>query len=124
MLVAKRIYTYYKQHGIDTMVTPASFRSIDQVRELAGCDGLIVPPLIMQELRACSDPLTLKLSSDYARTLWPREDVTARPLSFGRFVNMHDADTCAVQLLEEGVSGFAVQQRHLEELVAELLLDL
>ncbi|TDI11479.1 transaldolase, partial [Acinetobacter baumannii] len=34
----KKIYTYYKQQNIPTQVMGASFRSIDQVLGLAGCD--------------------------------------------------------------------------------------
>lgn len=123
VLRTKRLYTLYHQEGVPSMVTPTSFRNIHEVRELAGCDSLIIPPLIMEELRACSDPLMLKLSDNYARTLWPREEVAARPLSFGRFVRLHDADACAVELLEKSVHGFAVEERHLEELVAEIMVE-
>lgn len=32
----KRIYTYYKTHGYNTIVMAASFRNAGEIRELAG----------------------------------------------------------------------------------------
>jgi len=36
----RAIYSYYKAHGIDTIVMGASFRNVDQIKALAGCDNL------------------------------------------------------------------------------------
>ncbi|KAE9673056.1 transaldolase, partial [Enterobacteriaceae bacterium TzEc077] len=43
----KKIYTYYKQQNIPTQVMGASFRSIDQVLGLAGCDLLTISPSLL-----------------------------------------------------------------------------
>ena len=37
-----RIYRYYKQHGYPTVVMGASFRNLEQIRALAGCDRLTI----------------------------------------------------------------------------------
>jgi transaldolase len=36
------IFNYYKKHGYKTIVMGASFRSIGEVTELAGCDYLTI----------------------------------------------------------------------------------
>lgn len=37
-----RIYNYYKKFGHKTVVMGASFRNINQIRALAGCDLLTI----------------------------------------------------------------------------------
>eukprot|EP00854_Cymbomonas_tetramitiformis_P028281 gene28281-35036_t len=39
-----RIYAYYKTHGYNTIVMGASFRNLDEIKELAGVDRLTVSP--------------------------------------------------------------------------------
>src|SRR5262245_39772776 len=41
-----RIYNYFKKFGYKTQVMGASFRSVDQVVRLAGCDLLTISPKI------------------------------------------------------------------------------
>ncbi len=38
------IYGYYKKHGYGTIVMGASFRSKEEVLQLAGCDRLTIAP--------------------------------------------------------------------------------
>ncbi|MEJ2328386.1 MAG: transaldolase, partial [Gammaproteobacteria bacterium] len=45
-----RIYNYYKKHDFGTVVMGASFRNIDQILQLAGCDLLTISPALMEEL--------------------------------------------------------------------------
>src|SRR5690606_14564025 len=52
----KRIYQYYKQHGIATVVMAASFRNVEQIRQLAGCDLLTIAPNLLQQLAADTAP--------------------------------------------------------------------
>eukprot|EP01111_Echinosteliopsis_oligospora_P002000 TRINITY_DN1291_c0_g1_i1.p1 TRINITY_DN1291_c0_g1~~TRINITY_DN1291_c0_g1_i1.p1 ORF type:complete len:323 (-),score=100.35 TRINITY_DN1291_c0_g1_i1:34-1002(-) len=46
----KTIYNYYKQHGYKTVVMGASFRTKEQIIELAGCDYLTIAPKLLEEL--------------------------------------------------------------------------
>ena len=41
-----RIFNYYKKHGLNTIVMGASFRSIGEITELAGCDRLTIAPKV------------------------------------------------------------------------------
>lgn len=45
-----RIYNYYKQFGYKTIVMGASFRSVEEVLSLAGCDKLTISPKLLNEL--------------------------------------------------------------------------
>lgn len=42
------IYGYFKKHGYKTIVMGASFRSKDEVLELAGCDRLTIAPKFLE----------------------------------------------------------------------------
>jgi len=58
----KKIYNYYKQHGYKTVVMGASFRTKEQIIELAGCDLLTISPKLLEDLaNAPADLVTRKL---------------------------------------------------------------
>jgi transaldolase len=44
-----RIYNYYKQNNIKTVVMGASFRNTNQILGLAGCDLLTISPKLLEE---------------------------------------------------------------------------
>ncbi|WP_275441242.1 transaldolase family protein, partial [Citrobacter werkmanii] len=47
----KAIYKLYKSHGFKTIVMGASFRNVEQVIALAGCDALTISPVLLEELK-------------------------------------------------------------------------
>jgi len=50
IISVKNIFNYYKQHGYKTVVMGASFRTKEQIIELAGCDFLTISPQLLEEL--------------------------------------------------------------------------
>ncbi len=40
----RRIYDYYKKHRYSTVIMGASFRKVEQIQALAGCDRLTISP--------------------------------------------------------------------------------
>jgi transaldolase len=52
-----QIYTYYKKFGIETEVMGASFRNVDQILALAGCDLLTISPELLARLQASDAPV-------------------------------------------------------------------
>ncbi|KAI6169918.1 transaldolase [Pisolithus thermaeus] len=60
----KKIFNYYKQHGYKTMVMGASFRSIGEIKALAGIDFLTISPTLLEELRRSTDPVPKKLDTE------------------------------------------------------------
>jgi len=51
VLSVRSIFNYYKHYGYKTVVMGASFRTKEQVMELAGCDLLTVSPQLLEELQ-------------------------------------------------------------------------
>lgn len=45
----KAIFNYYKKFGYKTIVMGASFRSVGEITELAGCDYLTIAVSVVQE---------------------------------------------------------------------------
>src|SRR4030095_11065264 len=56
-----KIYNYYKKFGHNTEVMGASFRNLDEIVELAGCDLLTIAPNLLDALKAKTGDLARKL---------------------------------------------------------------
>ena len=50
----RAIYGYYKKNGVKTVVMGASFRSVEEILGLAGCDKLTIAPSLLQQLKDCA----------------------------------------------------------------------
>lgn len=114
VLSVQRIYQYYKTHGFDTVVMGASFRNIDQIRRLAGCDRLTISPGLMQELADNNASLEKYLSKDNAAS----DDVKTR-LNENDFRWGHNEDAMANEKLAEGIRLFAADQIKLESILGK-----
>jgi transaldolase len=62
-----RIYNYYKKHGYKTQVMGASFRKVEQIIDLAGCDLLTISPDLLDALHKAPGEITPKLTPEAAR---------------------------------------------------------
>ncbi len=112
----KQIYNYYKQHGIQTQVMGASFRSIDQVLGLAGCDLLTIAPGLLQQLEQDQRKVTAELSSTTAQQATAIERPAQTEQSFKAEV---EHDLMAAQLLEAGIDGFIKAREQLHRLLRQ-----
>ena len=103
-----KIYNYYKEHDYKTVVMGASFRSIEEILEIAGCDKLTIAPQLLQALEEAEGELIRKLI--------PVTQVKARPVAMthDQFLWEHHQDPMAVEKLAEGIRSFAVDQGKLE----------
>ncbi|MFN6068527.1 MAG: transaldolase family protein, partial [Pseudanabaena sp.] len=63
VLSVSRIYNYYKKFGYNTEIMGASFRNIDEIIELAGCDLLTISPALMEQLRGTEAALERRLDA-------------------------------------------------------------
>ena len=106
-----QIYRYYKAHGHNTIVMGASFRSADEIRNLAGCDRLTIAPALMQELADNSAELNRALSPDVTET------PAAIACGEADFRWMMNEDAMATEKLAEGIRKFAIDQVALEQLL-------
>lgn len=107
------IYMYYKKFGYRTQIMGASFRSIDEIIELAGCDLLTISPKLLKELGASTDTLVRKLNPDDAQNS-PLEKLT---LDEQAFEKAHAADRMSHEKLTEGIDGFSKALVSLEGLL-------
>lgn len=112
----RRIYAYYKKFGYKTEVMGASFRTVAQITELAGCDLLTISPELLQKLHESNDKLERKLSPDSAHDA-PAERVAIDESAF-RF-QLND-DAMATEKLAEGIRAFAADAIKLEGLIEAL----
>lgn len=110
-----QIYNYYKQHGYNTVVMGASFRNIDEILELAGCDRLTIAPPLLAELEASQGKVEAKLVDSKGTAERPA------PMTQAEFLWQHNQDPMAVEKLAEGIRNFAVDQGKLESMIAAKL---
>ncbi len=111
------IYAYYKAHGIKTVVMGASFRNVDEIEALAGCDRLTIAPQWLEKLAADEGQLTRKLSPDASF-----KDVPARMhVDEKTFRLMLNDDAMATEKLAEGIRLFTKDLRTLRDLVSKEL---
>ncbi|WP_151789061.1 transaldolase [Acinetobacter seifertii] len=99
----KKIYTYYKQQNIPTQVMGASFRSIDQVLGLAGCDLLTISPGLLTQLE--QDTRTVDAALDATKSK-QAEAIVRYAQDEESFKDELNHDLMAFQLLQGGVDGF------------------
>lgn len=111
----RAIYAFYKEHGFKTVVMGASFRNVDELIALAGCDRLTVSPNLLQDLAATEGTLTRMLTDGGAHTAQPAK------MTEGEFRFELNQDAMATEKLAEGIRGFVADQIKLEVALAAKL---
>jgi len=111
----KAIFDYYKKFGYKTIVMGASFRSIGEITELAGCDYLTISPNLLEELMASDAPVPKKLDAAAAHSLdLEKKSYVDNEPDFRFYFN---EDTMAVEKLREGISKFAADAVTLKDIL-------
>jgi transaldolase len=111
---ATRIYNYYKKFGYKTQVMGASFRRVEQILDLAGCDLLTISADLLEQLSKTPGEVTPKLTVEGARA--SAEDKISLDEKTFRF--MHNQDAMAVEKLSDGIRRFYDDGRKLEKWAA------
>ena len=106
-----RIYNYYKKYGYKTQVMGASFRNVNQIVRLAGCDLLTISPELLEQLEQTEGTLDPRL--DPARAQLSKDD--RLHLDEKTFRWMHNEDAMATEKLAEGIRKFNSDARRLED---------
>jgi len=111
------IFNYYKKYGYNTIVMGASFRSLGEITELAGCDYLTISPNLLEELYNSTDKVPQKLHAGDAKTLdIPKKSyLNNEPLFRFDF----NEEAMAVDKLREGISKFAADAITLRGILKE-----
>lgn len=116
VLSVKQIYHFYKQNCIKTEIMGASFRSIEQVLGLAGCDLLTIAPNLLAELQQDQREVVAQLSDDHAQAHCQH---TIAALSKADFTEQLQHDLMASQLLQSGIDGFIKAREQLSTLLRQ-----
>jgi len=119
VISVSKIYNYFKTYGYSTEVMGASFRNIDEIIELAGCDLLTISPALMEQLRNQEGPLTRKLNPQTPEATQEKIHID-KPL----FEHMMAEDRMASEKLNEGIRGFSKAIEALEVQLAHRLAAL
>ena len=109
-----RIYNYYKKYGYKTQVMGASFRKVEQIIALAGCDLLTISPDLLEALQRMDGELTPQLTPEAARA--SAEEKLS--LDEKTFRWLHNEDPMAVEKLSDGIRRFDADARKLEQWAA------
>ena len=116
VISVSQIYHYFKTYGYNTEVMGASFRNIDEIIELAGCDLLTISPALMEQLRNLEGPLTRKLDPSN-----PGKTQEKIHVDRALFDAMMLEDRMASEKLDEGIRGFSKAIEALEVQLAHRL---
>jgi len=108
-----KIWRYFKKFDVDTEVMGASFRNIDQIRALAGCDLLTISPELLAQLAATDGPVERALDPAEARS------ASIEPVNYDEpaFRWALNEGAMASEKLAEGIRAFAVDAVKLEQLM-------
>jgi transaldolase len=110
-----RIYHYFKKFGYKTQIMGASFRKVEQIVRLAGCDLLTISPDLLAQMENTEGDVTRRLSVESAGA----SDAAKIHLDEKTFRWMHNEDAMAVEKLSEGIRKFYADTRKLEQYVRE-----
>ncbi len=114
-----QIFNYFKTYGYKTEVMGASFRNLDEIIELAGCDLLTISPALLDQLRNSQGELSRRLNP-----FNPAPTEQQIHLDQAGFAAMMDNDPMATEKLDEGIRGFSKAIETLEAQLAHRLGEL
>ncbi len=106
-----QIYDYFKKFDYKTQVMGASFRKVDQIVRLAGCDLLTISPDLLEQMENTEGTVPRRLSVDTAQA----SDAQKIHLDEKTFRWMHNEDAMATEKLAEGIRKFYADARKLEK---------
>ncbi len=107
-----KIYNYYKKFNYATQVMGASFRKVEQITQLCGCDLLTISPDLLEKMQSTDGELPVRLSKATAQAS-SEQKITLDEKSF-RW--LHNSDAMAVEKLSDGIRKFYADAQKLEQL--------
>ncbi len=109
----RKIYNFYKKHGIATEVMGASFRNVGQITALAGCDLLTISPELLAQLAATEAPLAQALDAETEKSM----DIPFVQYDEAAFRFALNDDAMATEKLAEGIRAFVADTIKLEAMM-------
>lgn len=118
VLSVRRIYSYYKKHGYKTVVMGASFRNVNEIKALTGCDLLTISPQFLEELKNDTNELPVILNQEFAEKNCKDEKIPVDEKTFRWILNQ---DQMATEKLSEGIRNFTKDSIKLEDYIKQRL---
>ncbi|HEX3151095.1 MAG TPA: transaldolase [Gemmataceae bacterium] len=106
-----KIFNYFKKFGYKTQVMGASFRRVEQIVGLAGCDLLTISPELLDQLGKATGEMSPRLNKEAAKS----SAGDRLHLDEKTFRWMHNQDQMAVEKLSDGIRKFYADARKLEQ---------
>jgi transaldolase len=106
-----RIYNYFKKYGYKTQVMGASFRKVEQITRLAGCDLLTISPDLLEKMQQTEGEVKAALTPEQAKG---SKDEKLH-LDEKSFRWLHNEDAMGTDKLAEGIRKFNADARKLEQ---------
>jgi len=113
VLSVTNIYNYFKKYGYSTEIMGASFRNINQIIELAGCDLITISPKLLEELSNSNIavlPKLTQISADDSEVA----KISIEEQSFRWLMNENEM---ATEKLSAGIRAFNADYVKLEQLL-------
>ncbi len=110
------IFNYFKFNNYKTEVMGASFRNIEEIKELAGCDLLTISPKLLSQLNEDVTPLPMKLDAKKPNFVQPKVQIDQ-----AMFKKMMNDDPMASEKLDEGIKNFSNAIEELELMLFDRL---
>lgn len=105
------IYNYLKKFDYSIQIMGASFRNVDEILELAGCDLLTISPQFLEDLSKADGTVSRKLDSAKAH----QANIKKINVDEKTFRLMLNNDAMATDKLAEGIRKFAEDAMKLEQ---------
>jgi transaldolase len=110
-----QIFNYYKKFDYKTQIMGASFRNVDEILQLAGCDLLTIAPQLLEELSDGDGDVPRLLDAEKAKSL----NIEKLHLDEKTFRLLLNDNAMATEKLSEGIRNFTKDfiklQKHIEE---------
>jgi transaldolase len=106
-----KIYNYYKKYDYKTLVMGASFRRVEQITSLAGCDLLTISPDLIEKMQQAQGEIQPALTVEKAKASAGEK----LQLDEKTFRWLHNEDAMASDKLSEGIRKFYADARKLEK---------
>ncbi|VFP81359.1 transaldolase [Buchnera aphidicola] len=117
VIALKKIFIYYKKYRYKTIIMGASFRRLEQILALSGCDRITISLDLLEQLKMKKDKFLKQLDVNKINTVL----IKPSPLSESEFRFLHNQDAMAVEKLSEGIRQFSSDQIRLEKFLLNKL---
>uniref|UniRef100_A0A915PGF0 Transaldolase n=1 Tax=Setaria digitata TaxID=48799 RepID=A0A915PGF0_9BILA len=113
----RKIYGYYKKYGYKTEVMAASFRNLDEIKGLIGCDLMTISAALLKDLSVDSEQVPVILNPERAKSFEMQKISLSEPM----FRYEMNEDKMATDLLADGIRRFVADARAMEDLIDKAL---